>query len=76
MVLVQVNSVNKNGLLDMRRLLQSLQFNPGLYRRYRTRDVWELTIQRKSEVFRFLNEIGFSIMRKQTRLKQMLGHSD
>jgi hypothetical protein len=71
-VLVQVNSVNRNGLLDMRRLLQSLRYHPGLYRRYRTRDVWELVTQRDAEIVRFFNEIGFSIERKQTKLKRML----
>jgi intein/homing endonuclease len=71
-VLVQINSVNKRGLTDMRELLQSLGYNPGLYRRYKNRDVWEVTIQRKSEVIRFLNEIGFSIRRKQQKLRSML----
>jgi intein/homing endonuclease len=71
-VFVQINSVNRNGLEDMRVLLRSLGYNPGLYRRYKKRDVWEVTIQRKSEVIRFYDEIGFSIMRKQEKLRRML----
>jgi hypothetical protein len=71
-VLVQINSVNNAGLTDMRELLRSLGYNPGLYRRYKNRDVWEVTIQRKSELIRFLDEIGFSIKRKQQKLRRML----
>jgi intein/homing endonuclease len=71
-VLVQINSVNKNGLNGMRHLLLSLGYRPGLYRRYKKRDVWEVTIQRKSEVIRFSREIGFSIRRKQQKLRRML----
>ena len=70
--LVQINSVNKNGLTDMRGLLQSLGYHPGLYKRYKKRRVREVTIQRKSELIRFLDEIGFSISRKQARLRGML----
>jgi len=71
-VLVQINSVNRNGLTDMRELLRSLGYNPGLYKRYKNRSVWEITIQRKSEVIRFANDIGFSIQRKQEKLRNML----
>jgi len=71
-VFVQINSVNKKGLEDMRELLRSLGYNPGLYRRYKKREVWEVTIQRKSEVIRFYSEIGFSIRRKQGKLRRML----
>lgn len=53
-------------------LLQCIDFHPGLYRRYKERRVWELTILRKHEVFRFANEIGFSIERKQEKLLTML----
>jgi intein-encoded DNA endonuclease-like protein len=56
----------------MRHLLRSLDYHPGLYRRYKKRDVWEVTIQRKSEVIRFLGEIGFSIRRKQQKLIRMI----
>ncbi len=73
-VLVQVNSVNKPGLANAKRLLESLNFNPGLYRRYKDRDVWELTIHRKPEVARFSDEIRFSITRKQTKLLRILKH--
>lgn len=71
-VLVQANSVNKNGLTDMRRLLWSIGYNPGLYKRYKNRDVWELSIIRKSEVLRFFKQISFSIERKQRKLEHML----
>jgi hypothetical protein len=71
-VLVQINSVNLKGLTDMRHLLRSLDYHPGLYRRYKKRNVWEVTIQRKSEVIRFLGEIGFSIRRKQQKLIRMM----
>ena len=69
---VQVNSVNLNGLQDMRDLLRTLGFSPGLYRRYKIQEVWELSVQRSSEVIRFFDEIGFSIKRKQVRLKELL----
>lgn len=71
-VLVQVNSVNRNGLMDMKRLLQSLGYNPGLYKRYKESNVWELVIIRQGEAIRFLSQIGFSIGRKQTKLETML----
>ena len=71
-VYVQVNSVNYFGLSDGKRLLESLGFHPGLYRRYREREVWELTIHRKAELFKFHQEIGFSIKRKQAHLREML----
>lgn len=71
-VYVQVNSVNLNGVMDTKRLLESVGFHPGLYRRYKARDVWELTIHRKSEVFRYSTEIKFSIARKQAKLLKML----
>jgi len=71
-VLVQVNSVNNRGLLDTKGLLLSLNYHPGLYRRYKTKDVWELTIHRNAEVIRFHDEIGFSIGRKQSRLETIL----
>ncbi len=71
-VFVQINSVNRQGLEDMRELLQSLGYHPGLYRRYKKREVWEVTIQRKPEVIRFYDEIGFSIRRKQEKLRRML----
>lgn len=71
-VLIQVNSVNLRGLQDMRRLLCSLGYHPGLYKRYKAKDVWEITIHRNAEVVRFYDEIGFSINRKQSRLKGMI----
>ena len=71
-VYIQVNSVNYHGLADGRRLLESLGFHPGLYRRYKARDVWELTIHRKFELIKFHNEIGFSLSRKQSDLMKML----
>ena len=71
-VYVQVNSVNYSGLLDAKRLLEGIGFHPGLYRRYKKRDVWELTIHRKQEVFRFSTEVTFSIRRKQEKLEKML----
>jgi intein/homing endonuclease len=71
-VLVQVNSVNYSGLSDAKNLFESLDYHPGLYRRYKVRNVWELTIHRKNEIMRFLNEIGFSIERKQAKLRKML----
>jgi intein-encoded DNA endonuclease-like protein len=71
-VFVQINSVNYLGLTDMRNLLRSLGYHPGLYKRYKKRQVWEVTIQRKPEVIRFADEIGFSIKRKQAKLRKML----
>lgn len=71
-VLVQVNSVNKRGLTDLKQLLESMGFHPGLYKRYRTKAVWEVTIQRKQEILRFSREIGFSIARKQRGLLRMI----
>jgi intein/homing endonuclease len=72
-VLVQVNSVNKFGLSDVQSLLRTIGFHPGLYRRYKKREVWELVIHRKSEVIRFLDEVGFAIRRKQDKLQEMIG---
>lgn len=71
-VFVQVNAVNHSGLTGVKRLLESTGFHPGLYRRYKKRDVWELTIYRKQEVIRFSTEIKFSIKRKQAKLGRML----
>jgi len=71
-VVVKVNSVNNRGLKDVRGLLERLGYHPGLYTRYKGRAVWEVTIQRKKEVFRFFDEIGFSIARKQNKLLKML----
>ncbi len=71
-ILVQVNSVNNRGLMDVRQLLESMDFHPGLYKRYRDKAVWEVTIQRKQEIVRFSREIGFSIARKQKRLLRMI----
>ena len=71
-VYVQVNSVNLSGLVGRNRLFVSLGFHPGLYRRYKKRDVWELTVHRKEDVFRFYDEIGFSTVRKQDKLREML----
>ncbi len=71
-VLVQINSVNFLGLTDVKVLLKSLGYHPGLYRRYKLRDVWELVIARTKEVERFHKEIGFSISRKQSALGQMI----
>jgi hypothetical protein len=71
-IFVQVNSVNKRGLEDFKRLLESLGYHPGLYRRYKHREVWQVVIQRKREIFRFTREIGFSISRKQSKLLRMI----
>ncbi len=75
-VLVQVNSVNKIGLSDVRNLLKTIGFHPGLYRRYKKREVWELVIHRKSEVNRFLQEVGFAIKRKQSKFQETLNLMD
>jgi len=71
-VLVQVNSVNLEGLMDMKCLFEGIGYNPGLYKRYSNRDVWQLSLLRKADVLHFFSQIRFSINRKQNRLESLL----
>ena len=71
-VSLKATTVNKPGADSMRRLLETIGFRPGVYRRYKVKDVWELCVARQADVLDFYNRIGFSIARKQTKLRSML----
>jgi len=71
-VSVKATSVNKQGVDSMKQLLVTIGYRPGVYRRYNDMDVWELCIGRADDVIRFYNRIGFSIKRKQQKLRRFL----
>ena len=56
----------------MKKLLESLGYKPGVYRRYSDGSAWELCIARQGDVLRFYTKIGFSIEQKQEGLRGML----
>ncbi len=64
--------LNERGLMDMKNLLKDLGYNPAIYKSYKNRNVWELSVSRQSEVMRFFRHIGFSIKRKQRKLEELV----
>ncbi len=71
-VSLKATSVNYCGLVSMKDLLRTVDYRAAVYRRYKARDVWELTICRQSDVLRFFHQIGFSVRRKQESFAGML----
>jgi len=56
----------------MKKLLGTIGYHPGVYRRYADKDVWELCLARQEDVVSFYRRVGFSIGRKQHKLRSML----
>jgi hypothetical protein len=71
-VSLKATSVNKLGVQSMKELLKTIGYSPGVYRRYKDAEVWELCIARKDDIVRFYRRIGFSINRKHQKLKDMM----
>ena len=71
-VSLKATSTNRLGVESMKKLLATIGYNAGVYRRYSNSEVWELCIARQQDVLRFYVQIGFSIRRKQARLAAML----
>ena len=71
-VSLKATSVNRGGIESMKDLLRTIGYGAGIYRRYKSKDVWELCIARHQDVVRFYSHIGFSIVRKQRKLATML----
>jgi intein/homing endonuclease len=70
--LIKVESVNHEGLLDVNRVFHDLGYVTHVWRESKIRKTWGLYIIRINELFRFQQEIGFSIKRKQYRLTEIL----
>jgi intein-encoded DNA endonuclease-like protein len=71
-VSLKATTVNKIGADSMRRLLATIGYKSGVYMRYKEDEVWELCIARQEDVVDFYKCIGFSIRRKQNKLRTML----
>lgn len=69
---IVVQSVNYDGLVQVKNLLKSYNLNSNLYTYHRKNKNWNtnylLCIMKKSERIKFLKEIGFSHSRKQNKL--------
>ena len=52
--------------------MESVGYRAGVYRRCRDDSAWELCVANQDDVLRFYDRIGFSIKRKQDKLRAML----
>lgn len=71
-VSLKATTVNRRGVDSMKKLLGTIGYHPGVYRRYADKDVWELCLARQEDVVSFYRRVGFSIGRKQHKLRSML----
>lgn len=69
---IRLYSINKHGLLDIYKLLRELNINAYLRSGYgEKRNVYALIINKKENLQRFSKKIGFSLTRKNQKLKDI-----
>lgn len=73
---ITIQSVNKNGIIDIRQALQEFSIESKIYQYKRRQKNWNtnylLIIMKINSRINFLNKVGFNNLKKQIRLKRFV----